>query len=689
MPNGEPENPTPKESDESQMDFGRRGRYDLRYIYGEGNLGRVWLAEDPYLGRTIAVKEIQPDLACDADCRQRFLEESAITGQLEHPNIIPVYDFGFGENAYLAMRLIHGMTLSEALYQFDMWTRTSPSYSDLRVRRAELLQSFIHVCKAIGYAHSRGIVHRDLKPDNIILGKHGEVYVVDWGLAKILRQESADNVDLGLSSVVAKVHQTQTGDVIGTPLYMSPEQAMGRKSIIDARADIYGLGGILYEMITNKAPHQTFPFDEPQIFLDHVIDGRIPRPQSIRPSCPHSIAAVCMKALARDPDDRYQTAEDLAKDVERFLVGAPVTCHREPVSQRFARWMMRHRALTQSVTLALVLFTLLITVLATQTWRDMELNERLEMQQVRNNASDLSRLIQTALEHLVAVVMIASSSDVIHQETLALQSMDDARLDAMRPAFRRHVTQILSNFAAIRELGIITYHEGKPVVMIGETPAPFPGPARIWLAEDGKVPFPLETLDAAEQLLQSGQIDPRFLLIDDKDPHAERLVCLVPIVVEGPQGRIGVIVATIHVHQFLSMIGDDPFSEVFLVDEDGHLLLTPPGQDLPKDWYDHRVWDYFPDIKSYFTTAGIHKPYDIEETSDGQWMLVIRQISVPYTHPPRYISIILAASRSALFNESIRRASIVILMAAMLVILAIIALLYGSRVLVRTAFGQN
>ena len=235
----------------------QRERYTLTQLHGQGGLGRVWLAHDTDLNRDVALKEILPEKAAHPEMWRRLLKEAQVAGQLEHPNIVPVYELArrSGDNPpFYTMRFVRGQTLGQAIASYHSH-RAEGRLDPLEQPR--LLQAFVSVCQAIGYAHSRGVIHRDLKPVNVVLGGFGEVLVLDWGLAKMVDRPDEDK-DLASLAITndAETEPTRMGQTPGTPAYMAPEQAEGRLDLIDSRTDIYGLGTILFEILTGRPPHR-------------------------------------------------------------------------------------------------------------------------------------------------------------------------------------------------------------------------------------------------------------------------------------------------------------------------------------------------------------------------------------------------------------------------------------------------
>ncbi|WP_435018831.1 serine/threonine-protein kinase [Tundrisphaera sp. TA3] len=306
-------------------------RFHSLKLHARGGLGEVFLARDESLGRDVALKEIQPRYADDADSRSRFVREARITGSLEHPGIVPIYTLGChpGGRPFYTMRFIDGTTFKEALVAFHSEDRANPDPGARSLELRRLLGRFVDVCNTIHFAHARGVIHRDIKPANIMLGRFGEAIVVDWGLGKTMG--GAGPVDPSL---------TQSGSPMGTPAYMSPEQATGRTAEVGPTSDVYSLGATLYSLLTGRAPFEGKDLE--QILAD-VRRGQFPRPREIRRDASRSLEAICLKAMALKPAHRYQTAGTLADEVERWLAGEPVSAYREPMGRRLWRWGRRNR----------------------------------------------------------------------------------------------------------------------------------------------------------------------------------------------------------------------------------------------------------------------------------------------------------------------------------------------------------
>jgi eukaryotic-like serine/threonine-protein kinase len=338
-------------------------RFRVLRPHARGGLGAVFVALDAELKREVALKQILESHADDPTSRQRFVLEAEITGGLEHPGIVPVYGLGAYKDGrpYYAMRFIKGDSLSESIDQFhaDTALPTDPGRRSLELRR--LLRRFIDVCNAVDYAHSRGVLHRDLKPNNIIVGKHGETLVVDWGIAKAVgAADTPAGEQVLVPASASGTAETLPGSTLGTPAYMSPEQAPGNLEAVSPRSDVYSLGATLYCLLTGKPPFAGKALD----VLARVQRGEYPLPRQRDGSIDRALEAVCTKAMALKPEERYGTCKALADDIERWMADEPVTAWREPMSRRARRWARRNRTPVTAAVVALVAGVVGLTVVA-------------------------------------------------------------------------------------------------------------------------------------------------------------------------------------------------------------------------------------------------------------------------------------------------------------------------------------
>jgi serine/threonine protein kinase len=294
-------------------------KYRLVRRIGRGGMGTVYLAEDMQLERQVALKVLHL-VDTTGEAALRMQREARILARLEHPGIVPVHDVGViaDGRVFYVMKLVDGTRLDRY--------RAGPAF------RGDLLRVFQKICDAVAFAHSQGVIHRDLKPENVMVGPFGEVLVMDWGVAKLVRDSEASARRLepqapgpsqsGPDAPTLDYCDTAHGTVVGTPAYMSPEQSEGSDRI-DHRTDIYGLGAILYFLLTGQAPGE-----------ERSGDGR---------QVPRALRAIWTRAMDHSPGRRYQEAADLSADVGRFLDGASVSAHRESLLEKTARLVSRNR----------------------------------------------------------------------------------------------------------------------------------------------------------------------------------------------------------------------------------------------------------------------------------------------------------------------------------------------------------
>ncbi len=369
------------------------GRYTLVSHHARGGMGRVLIVHDEHLGRNIALKELMPmtpggagadkptPMRQSASLIARFLQEARITSQLEHPAIVPVYELGRRQDGtlYYTMRLVRGKTFSAALRECD-------GLDD----RLRLLANFVSLCQAIAYAHSRSIFHRDIKPANVMLGQFGETVVLDWGLAKL-----RDAEDIHVEDIKDALHLlelegdsplpvTAYGRALGTPHYMPPEQAAGQIEAIDERSDVYSLGAVLYEILTGTTPHAGKNTRE---IIEKVLHEAPVPVLGAAPDAPPELAVICEKALHRNPADRYQTAAELAAEVERFVQGSLVRAYRYSPAQILAHYYARHRPLVNTALACAVLLLAMgvASYVSVLQARNREHDQRLAAEAARHN----------------------------------------------------------------------------------------------------------------------------------------------------------------------------------------------------------------------------------------------------------------------------------------------------------------
>jgi serine/threonine protein kinase len=356
------------------------------FIFGrriaQGGMGAILEASDCKLGRTIAVKIMLSEAACSEDQKQRFIQEAAVLGRLEHPNIVPIHDLGRDSEGslYYTMKLVKGRTLQRILDDLRHEDKAVLEHYTLD----RLLTIFRKVCDALAFAHAQKIIHRDLKPENIMVGEFGEVLVMDWGIAKILdgRAEIGGHDALAVpGSASGSLTGTMEGAVMGTPQYMSPEQALGQVTDMDARSDIFSLCGILYAILTLRPPVEGKDVWE---VIEKVSTARIAAPttygftttgkgkpkskgdvleaKKIKPlphipgaRVPGALSAVAMKALTLDKTKRYQTVAAFSADVEKYQGGFATSAEKAGAIKQLVLLAKRHKGVTAALAAMLLL----------------------------------------------------------------------------------------------------------------------------------------------------------------------------------------------------------------------------------------------------------------------------------------------------------------------------------------------
>src|SRR5688572_1455032 len=359
-------------------------RYEVKQDVASGGMGTIFRVWDSDLRRNLAMKVMHGKgvgsshatdgsggRTVDPERLGRFLEEAQITGQLDHPGVVPVHDLGIDSKGrcYFTMRFVRGRELKDvfdlAREGKDGWTRT------------KVLGVILKVCEAMAYAHSKGVVHRDLKPANVMVGRFGETYVMDWGLARVLGRRDSHDLrlkprpeDASAMSLVRTVRRgqmeenpesslvTMDGDVIGTPSYMAPEQARGKLDEVGPRSDVYSLGAILYYMLTGQAPYVK-PGERvsPHTVLARVLDGPPTPVEKLDRREPAELVAICTKAMERDPERRYASMLEVADDIQAFLENRVVRAYERGSLAEFKKWVVRNKGMAAGlagmITLAL------------------------------------------------------------------------------------------------------------------------------------------------------------------------------------------------------------------------------------------------------------------------------------------------------------------------------------------------
>ena len=367
---------------------------DEKYlIAGEiarGGMGIILNALDTDIRREVAMKVITGGIASSTAAVERFIEEVQVQGQLEHPHICPVHELGTdsGGKVYFTMKMVKGSSLAETIKE-EQEKHLEPI--DAR-RITELLGMFMKICDGIDYAHSKGVIHRDLKPGNIMVGDFGEVYVMDWGLAKIVDRDDTHKNSLVITDRQENedTMKTMSGSIVGTPAYMPPEQARGLVDEMDERSDIYSLGALLYELLILEPPYIGSNLWE---ILAQVCKESPELPSERNPwrGIPSELDSIVMKCMAPDKEDRYRTVHELKEEIELFLSGRPIGAMEYSLWQVFTKWVARNRVLAAAIAAVVLVIVISFSVSHVQIRRQKNIAE-----EQRDEAKEAKEAAETA-----------------------------------------------------------------------------------------------------------------------------------------------------------------------------------------------------------------------------------------------------------------------------------------------------
>ena len=338
-----------------------QGKYTLVREIARGGMGQIYFGEDPQLERQVAVKVSS---VSEGGEDPRFAKEAKVLAQLAHPNIVPIHNIGVDAQGrpFYSMKLVKGRTLQAVLNSI----RDGDASAIKDYQRTTLLTIFRKVCDAMMFAHSKGILHRDLKPENIMVGEYGEVLVMDWGLAKVLGEQESDGAVNSRINDTGDYGMTMEGEVMGTPQYMSPEQAEGMVAELDQRSDIYSLGGILYAILTLRPPIEGTTLDEVLTKVKNgaisaMVTGRggkgsvaVTAPSAMGAEIPEALQAVTLKAMSTDRSKRYARVELFAADIERYQSGFATQAEDAGAWKRMTLWVGRNKVLAGAAAAMLV-----------------------------------------------------------------------------------------------------------------------------------------------------------------------------------------------------------------------------------------------------------------------------------------------------------------------------------------------
>lgn len=552
--------------------MGRRiasNRFTLIRVIGQGGLGTVWLARDEALQRMVAIKEINLQAGSSEAVRARFQREAEVTGQLEHPNIVTVYQIGEDVEtgrAFYVMRFLGKKTLAEAILEYH---ERVESGLDATIDLHRLLTAFTSVCQAMAYAHSRGVIHRDLKPENIALDSFGQVTVLDWGLARTV--EEGDLIEAPLparSSAFSAAEKTVAGQVLGTPLYMAPEQAAGRIHEIDHRTDIYGLGAILFALLTGQAPHEESQSslnsqnDVAELFTA-IVKHPTPRARSLNPKVDPALDAICARAMAQKRYARYDNASELAEDVQRWTVGEPVEAYREPLSKRVSRWIQHHRRLSQFLALCVMLALVIGTTIAITVRQNAIAARAAQLEEMRYEGRQLELQLTSTARDLGENVRFMSTLPPIQgiiraRQNAAAEEGEEIWRERLETIYRG-LLRASTDYLSVSYVGLEMNNGAKEIVRVERLPTDITfiravPVSRLSSYQDQGLIKEVAALPPGEVLysLQS--------LVSENSralrPHEKRLLGLVPVYDEGNGNSFGIVAIEMDLTRIITRLLD-------------------------------------------------------------------------------------------------------------------------------------
>lgn len=500
-----------------------RERFKKGVLLGRGSMGRVHELVDRRLQRSIAKKELGTNTGDMAMVAARLEREATITAQLEHPGIVPVYDSGaddFGRPWY-TMRLVRGRSLAQALH-------------DAKDPRERLLltRRMVDVAQTVAFAHGKGVVHRDLKPDNVMLGEYGETLVMDWGLARRLDESVLD--DPAISGLPVPPILTGVGDVVGTPAYMSPEQAFGEQA--STRADVWSIGAMLYELLTG---HRLIALDDPNAALAALRAGRVQADDlpTLAAGSPPELVAIAMRALRADPEERYQDARELAADLADFYDGNLVGAYAYTPLQHLQRYLEANRRVVAVIGASIFALVLIVTFSVIRV--DGERRRALEAEDTTQEALALANARLGRVLSRVALESVRSG-ELPEAAVLAAQSLERRENPAARGVLMASTGASLPRLIARRVLPEGCLHSiatsGGQLCLGRSALARYQGGRRLWLQElDAPTEFVRVTQDGVDSIVTLSDHGERlrWFAVADGEPGRE-LVLSSPI--EGIRG---------------------------------------------------------------------------------------------------------------------------------------------------------
>lgn len=567
----------------------QRSRYQLIRKLGQGGLGTVWLARDVKLQRYVALKEIRNSKVANKAALDRFRREAEITGRLEHPAIVPIYQLGediTSGQAFYVMRFLGKQTLQDTISEYHERRRDD---DDDPMLLRNLLSAFVTVCQAIGHAHSRKVIHRDLKPENVAIDSFGQVIVIDWGLAKVLDDGMlGDSIaDIAFSDV-ADSQQTLAGQVLGSPLYMAPEQAAGRLDEVDESTDIFGLGAILFAILTGQAPHEECREATGSSTIRQLITAIAsePSPQAnaVNENVNSALDAICAKAMAKKRYARYASTTELSEDIQRWMAGEPVSAYNESLSQRIGRWIQHHQRLSQLIIAAVIIIIVAITTLAISTRQNHIAAQQSRFDAMRSDEREIEVQLINAGHVLSGDVLFMSSLPPIQEIIKARSETSDSEMTEGEDVWRGRLETIYEGLMRANPNYLsVTYIEAntdKPQEIVR---------VERHISNQGyirSVPQSrLATLEQSSLLQETTQLEPgevklsidQHLSNEERSTQHRKITAAIPVY-DDTTGDIYGIVAieadlVVLIQNILNEL-DDRLGQIYITDNQGNVLLT-------------------------------------------------------------------------------------------------------------------
>ncbi|MEM7306709.1 MAG: bifunctional serine/threonine-protein kinase/formylglycine-generating enzyme family protein [Planctomycetota bacterium] len=440
-----------------------KNRYASRGEIARGGMGRIECTHDRTLARDVARKVALSSRTggeAGSTALRRFLAEARVTGQLEHPGVVPVHDLGVGSDGevYFTMRLVRGRDLAEILGEVHgpgaAWTTT---------RALGVLQ---RVCETMAFAHDQGVVHRDLKPANVMVGRYGEVYVMDWGLARVCGHEDVNTERLDAETDEPPSSScTIDGTVLGTPYYMPPEQAAGEIGRVEERSDVYSVGAMLYHVLAGQPPYAAGGRRRPAREVVATVCASAPRPLSrTAPEVAPELVSICEKAMAREPGRRFASMTELAEELRAYLETRVVRSHRTGALAELHKWVQRNRGLASSVAVTLLAIVVGLAAVTREKAAGQRATEKAERIARLTAARNLERLEEQA-NHLWPPhpALIPELSKWIAEADELLATLDQPS-SAMVPSHREQLAELRKHGQAVPRPAGLGPHALEPLL---------------------------------------------------------------------------------------------------------------------------------------------------------------------------------------------------------------------------------